>query len=159
MCSVTYECISIAGADPDVACDNLDLVSFDPLYGNLLLTTNDVVKYSPGSYTVTIRATTGSLVPITTDIFLPLDLVNPCTTATLENLLTMPFLDTEYVLGSEPITQGPYLIQESITIDTYAKCGPIVVEFIDQNSEPLDPSLFSVETTEAGSTFVVLQQS
>ena len=50
MCDITYECVSILGADPDVKCNDPVSVYFDPTAGTFSFQSFDVSKYSPGTY-------------------------------------------------------------------------------------------------------------
>ena len=63
VCPVTYECISIEGPSTDLTCNDPN-VKIDSQTGELSLQTFDMVKYHPGDYTVTIRGTTGTVVPL-----------------------------------------------------------------------------------------------
>ena len=66
VCSVTFECLSVIGEDPDVQCEDKDTVTFSTLTGQLTFKTNDMIKYTPGSYIFTMRGTVGETVPIST---------------------------------------------------------------------------------------------
>jgi len=89
-----------------------------------------MAKYSPGEYMVTIRGTSGTIAPVSTNIVLKLVLVDPCPTATITHLQQHPFGDVTYPLGSKAIAQA-FLVSDLVTLSTSVDCGPIVLEFID----------------------------
>ena len=60
--------------------------------------------YAPSNYTVTLRGISGSVTPISAEFTVTIELVNPCPTATLSNLLQTPFDDTSYTLGDAEVS-------------------------------------------------------
>ena len=57
-------------------------------------------KYSPGEYEITLRGTTGTNYPVSTEGLLILTLINPCPFASITSLVETPFNDKIYLLGS-----------------------------------------------------------
>ena len=64
VCDITYECVSVAGNSTSVKCDDPGTVDFNPKTGNLIFTTIDKEKYSPGIYKFTLRGKAGTKYPV-----------------------------------------------------------------------------------------------
>lgn len=102
VCPVTYECISIEGPSVELTCTDPN-VRIDSQTGELSFQTFDMVKYLPGDYNVTIRGTTGTVVPLPAEAKFNLKLVNPCFSAKFRNNDLQSLTDVRYVLGNQPI--------------------------------------------------------
>lgn len=85
ICNVTFECISVEGDDPDMSC-LADELTFESASGETFFKSLDIDKFAPGSYEFTLRATTGTEIPISTDFAFNFTLVDPCPSQDLKNL-------------------------------------------------------------------------
>ena len=66
-----------------------------------------------------------------------------------------------YTLGRDSMKQ-PFDVNQLIGIDTLIDCGPINIEFIDENENLLPIDIFSVEddlASQVFENFIILQQS
>ena len=98
-----------------------------------------MINYLPGEYVFEITGTVGSKSASAT---FTMTLLDPCPTTTITSLKPDPFQDQTYVLRDPQIDQF-YNIDNLITKDTVADCGPITVSFFDDVSKgPVDSELF-----------------
>jgi len=105
-----------------------------------------MAKYRPGVYEFTFRASTGSVVPISTQFKFNLTLVDPCSTAKILSTNLFSFADMSYTLGNEAIRQA-YAVQSLFSLNIAVDCGLIGVEFVSGDGEPIDDKIFSVVTS------------
>ena len=84
---------------------------------------------------------------------LALNLIDPCPTATF-SFQSSPFKNATYVLRDTELVQ-PWQDSDLYALDTLVDCGPITVEFFNNDSglTALDPDLFS--SRQDPSVFVV----
>ncbi len=103
ICPLTFSCLSITGSDSNaLQCDDQSgVLQVDALTGKLEMTTQDMVKYPPGEYLVTLQASAGTEEPVTVQIAFTLRLVDPCPSAQLSSLQASPFFSVSYTLGEE----------------------------------------------------------
>ena len=65
-----------------------------------------------------------------------------------------------YLLGRDALKQ-PFNVNQLIEINTLINCGPIHIEFIDENDKVLSPDIFAVEAnldSEELQNFMVIKQ-
>ena len=86
-----------------------------------------------------ITASSGSQIK---DFTIDLNLVDPCPTATI-SLNSSPFTDTTYILRDLGQSQ-PWVDSAIYSVDTLFDCGPITVDFFNDNpgKTDLDADLF-----------------
>ena len=92
-----------------------------------------MLKYTPGSYEFTVRASVGSEVAVSTEFTFNFTLVDPCPTSTLKSLQDFPFIDLRYTLGRNSLEQK-FAIANLVELDTQVDCGEIKIEFIDEEN-------------------------
>ena len=107
-----------------------------------------MVNFPPGVYTLEIAGSSGNK---QTSFTVDVELRDPCPTVDL-NLQTSPFVDATYVLY-EPGMEQAWTPEELIAPLTSVNCGPITVEFFNDDLSPLDPFLFAVDTVTAPSNY------
>ena len=103
ICEITYECVSVAGYNNSVKCDDPDTVNFNPKTGNLIFKTFDKEKYSPGNYKFTLRGKAGTEFPVQKEITIMFTLSDPCPTVKPLMINQFPFEDMRYTLGQDVI--------------------------------------------------------
>ena len=76
----------------------------------------------------------------------------------MSNRRNDPFFSVKYTLGEEAIDQ-PFLLDNLVALNTPVDCGPLQIEFIDQNGQPLDSAAFATYSLASeDKVFSVLQQ-
>jgi hypothetical protein len=65
-------------------------------------------------------------------------------------LQEVPFEDIEYSLGHEAVLK-PFEESQLVALSIDVNCGPMLIEFVDENDQALDPVTFSV----LNDTFIV----
>ena len=78
VCDITYECVSVVGNDDSVKCDDPGTVNFNPKTGNIIFTTFDKERYSPGNYKFTLRGKAGTDFPVQKEVTIMFTLSDPC---------------------------------------------------------------------------------
>ena len=96
-----------------------------------------MVSFQPGTYTIKITGTSGAQIR---DFSVDVVLVDPCFTVDL-NLQPTPFIDQQYVLVENPLTQ-PWQAEDLISPLTQVDCGPISVEIFPQSGGLVDTQRF-----------------
>ena len=93
-----------------------------------------------------IKATTGTEIPVETFFSAFLVLVDPCPKVRLFNTGESPFKDVLYTL-SKPAERQAFQVSSLVGVNTNViDCGPIGFEFTDDQGNPLDDIIFSVNT-------------
>ena len=81
-CPIAYECISVTentqGAKSSLQCDSLDALNIENSSGKIQLMTYDMQKYTPGTYNITMKASSGYLSPVSIQYSIEIILVDPC---------------------------------------------------------------------------------
>ena len=123
ICSITYGC-QITPVDLCSVSDGATNAQFDTNTGQYTFSSIDMANYVPGTYSMTVTATSGLR---TASFTVDLQLVNPCFTVDLMPQASL-FSDATYVLGGPSVKQ---VWQDSQLFDpqTQVDCGPITVEF------------------------------
>lgn len=86
VCPATYQCISITGPDGRLNC-LASAVTLNTNTGTFRFVSTDSQAILPGEYEVTLRASTGTVNPISDDFTFTLRLEDPCKEA---NLVPVP---------------------------------------------------------------------
>ena len=109
-----------------------------------------MVNFMPGTYEMQITGKSGAK---TASFKINLVLVDPCPTVDL-NLQPSPFFDATYVLD-EPAMQQPWQAANLITPQTKVDCGPISVEFFndDATKSAINTVLFKDDRTTSPKNF------
>ena len=103
VCDITYECVSVTGNSTSVKCNDPGTVDFNPKTGNLIFTTLDKEKYSPGIYKFVLRGKAGTANPVKHEVTITFTLTDPCLTAKPLMMNQFPFVDMWYTLGRNTI--------------------------------------------------------
>lgn len=156
ICPVTYSCQILTGPRTDLCSVDFGDTDgiFDPIDGSYSFDSIDMANFPPGTYQMEITGTSGlKSGSYTVDIVL----VDPCDTVDL-GIQASPFVDHTYVLRDAQHEQ-PWVAQNLIAPATQADCGPVTVEFFndDAGKTLLDASLLNEGVTgPADSIFKVL---
>ena len=95
ICPIQYECVDTLG----LRCGNELTVNSET--GRVKLRTFDMSRFPPGPYEVTLRASSGSISPISVDLSFKVMLIDPCPTAVIArpDQSSADFSDSVYTLG------------------------------------------------------------
>ena len=121
-CIETFSCTTVAGT-PDI-CSIGGVSTFDSATGAFQFATTDMATYVAGVYTLQITSTIGT---VSNTVTFDLNLLDPCSTATI-TLSTSPFIDETENLGAFESTQS-WDLTPLHTIDTQVDCGSYELEF------------------------------
>ena len=146
VCDVTYECVSVTGNNNSINCNDPATVNFNPKTGNFIFTAFDKQKHPPGKYKFSIRGKAGTAFPVLKEVEITLTLSDPCFMAKPLKINQFPFFDMRYTLGYDTIA---YPFDELFTFERRFNCGILLLEFIDEKGNPLNPAIFSVPVSSA----------
>ena len=152
-CPVTYSCAVSANSPRQDICNLPSYGSFDAITGFYQFMSIDMDSFPAGTYELIITGTVGTQ----SDSFtLPIEFVDPCSTAEI-TLLASPLIDDSYTLRDNAQVQS-WNYSDLFTIATQVDCGPISVDFYNEGDKStLDSDLFGDVRDAAGSnTFTVL---
>ena len=140
-CPIVYSCMvtmSPTGVDICSIIAGVSSAQFDPS-GTYVFTSYDMVTYPPGDYTFEITGTVGTKSATSTFV---MTLVDPCLTTALSIIDPDPFTDQTYILR-DPQIDLLWDINNLITKETLVDCGPLSVEFYndDAGQTSLDPDI------------------
>lgn len=93
----------------------------------------------PGTYTFDITATVGSS---SSTVTFTLTLIDPCFSDVTLTLLTSPFIDRTFDLGSPETSLQSWTEASLVSSDAWVDCGPIAFEFYLTDSSALNPLIF-----------------
>ena len=91
ICPVTYACVSVSGPSSNMRCDIPGVTSLDSSNGNFSFRSSDVERFPEGDYTFTLEGSSGVDSIVTAVTTFTLRLRNPCTSASLESIVTEPY--------------------------------------------------------------------
>lgn len=118
------------------------VTNFNTNTGAYQFNSNDKANFPPGKYVFKITVTIGDK---SVEVIFDMDLINPCSTATITinqnpfNSVT-PFI---YEIGSASSLDITYNQATLVSTTTTVDCGPIVINFYQQNGAPYDTTVFS----------------
>ena len=102
-----------------------------------------MVTYPPGTYDLEIMGTVGNKSASTT---VTVTLVDPCLTTILTIVDPDPFDNQNYILR-DPQMDTIFDINSLMTKGTLVDCGPVTLEWFNDDGKPLDSTLFKYDTT------------
>ena len=102
-CDITYEFVSVFDNNDSVKSDDPGTFNLNSKTGNLIFTTFDKQKYSPGNYKFTIRGKAGTAFPVQKEVTIIFTLSDPCPTVKPLVIDQFPFADMQYILGQDAI--------------------------------------------------------
>ena len=156
ICTVTYSCSILNGpfAGPCAFVSGTTVATFDSSTGNFSFSSIDTANYSPGLYSFEITGTVGTK---SDKVIISVELIGPCSTAEI-TLLPSPVSDDTYILR-DPLQTQTWSYTDVLTIDTGVDCGPITVEFFNEDAtftnldaalfdDGRDPNSFAVRNTD-----------
>lgn len=143
-CVVVYSCQTTAGPVDICSINALpdSTASFDAA-GSYILNTIDMASYPAGDYTLSITGTVGNK-SASTDIVVTL--VDPCPNTLLTIVEPDPFEDDTYVLRAAQ-KDTIFDLNSLITRATLVDCGPLTMEWFNDDESTLDPELFYYDTS------------
>ena len=119
--------------------DGDTVAKFDVETGNYMFQTTNRDKYPPGRYVFTITGTSGGMSDSAKFVMNLVD--HPCAYAKID-LKEQHFPDVKYVLGDSKVKlpwRAEDLVASPLVNDI---CGPVKIEFINQDGTPIDELLF-----------------